>query len=38
MVVRDPSASTVIGAVLIVAIPLTAAWLINRTLRARAAA
>jgi phospholipase D1/2 len=37
MVVRDPSPSTIIGAVLIVAIPLTLAWVINRSLRARAA-
>jgi hypothetical protein len=38
MVVRDPSPSSVIAAVLIVAIPLTLAWAINRSLRARAAA
>jgi uncharacterized membrane protein YdjX (TVP38/TMEM64 family) len=38
MVVRDPSPSSVIAAVLIVAIPLTLAWAINRSLRERAAA
>jgi uncharacterized membrane protein YdjX (TVP38/TMEM64 family) len=37
-VLRSPSPATVAGAVLIVSIPLTLAWLINRTLRARSAA
>lgn len=31
--VRDPSPATVIGAALIVSVPLTLAWFINRTLR-----
>ena len=31
--VRDPSPATLLGAVLIVSVPLTLAWFINRTLR-----
>jgi len=38
MVIRSPSPATVAGAILIVSIPLTLAWLINRSLRARSAA
>ena len=38
MVLRSPSPSTLLGAALIVSVPLTLAWLINRTLRARSAA
>jgi uncharacterized membrane protein YdjX (TVP38/TMEM64 family) len=38
MVLRSPSPETVATAVLIVSVPLTLAWLINRTLRARSAA
>ena len=38
MVLRSPSPATIVGAVLIVSVPLTVAWLINRTLRARSAA
>jgi len=38
MVFRSPSPATIVGAVLIVSVPLTAAWLINRTLRARSTA
>jgi phospholipase D1/2 len=37
MVLRSPSPSTIAAAVLIVSIPLTLAWLINRTLRQRSA-
>jgi phospholipase D1/2 len=33
MVLRSPSPATVVGAVLIVSVPVTLAWLINRTLR-----
>ena len=33
MALRSPSPSTVIGAILMVSIPLTLAWLINRALR-----
>ncbi len=35
MALRSPSPSTVIGAILMVSIPLTLAWLINRSLRTR---
>jgi uncharacterized membrane protein YdjX (TVP38/TMEM64 family) len=38
MVLRSPSPSTVFGAALLVSIPLTLAWLINRSLRTRSAA
>src|SRR5262245_18831108 len=38
MVLRSPSPETVATAALIVGIPLTLAWLINRSLRARSAA
>jgi uncharacterized membrane protein YdjX (TVP38/TMEM64 family) len=38
MVFRSPSPATILAAVLIVSIPLTAAWLINRTLRTRSTA
>ena len=38
MVLRSPSPSTVLGAALLVSIPLTLAWLINRSLRTRSAA
>jgi phospholipase D1/2 len=38
MVLRSPSPATVIGAILIVSIPLTLAWLINRSLRPRSTA
>ena len=38
MVLRSPSPATVIGAILIVSIPLTLAWLINRSLRLRSTA
>jgi uncharacterized membrane protein YdjX (TVP38/TMEM64 family) len=38
MVLRSPSPETVATAALIVSIPLTLAWLINRSLRARSAA
>jgi phospholipase D1/2 len=38
MVLRSPSAATVAGAVLIVSIPLTLAWVLNRSLRARSTA
>jgi phospholipase D1/2 len=38
MVLRSPSPVTIVGAVLIVSIPLTLAWLINRSLRARSTA
>ena len=37
-VLRRPSPATVIGAVLIVSIPLTLAWALNRSLRARSPA
>jgi uncharacterized membrane protein YdjX (TVP38/TMEM64 family) len=37
-VLRSPSPATVIGAMLIVSVPLTVAWLINRTLRQRTTA
>jgi uncharacterized membrane protein YdjX (TVP38/TMEM64 family) len=35
MVFRSPSPATIVGAILLVSIPLTLAWLINRTLRLR---
>jgi uncharacterized membrane protein YdjX (TVP38/TMEM64 family) len=38
MVLRSPSPATVVGAILIVSIPLTLAWLINRSLRPRSTA
>ena len=38
MVLRSPSPATIGTAALLVGIPLTLAWLLNRTLRARAAA
>lgn len=38
MVLRSPSPETVIGAILLVSIPLTLAWLINRSLRQRSTA
>jgi len=38
MVLRSPSPATVVGALLLVSIPLTLAWLINRTLRPRSTA
>lgn len=38
MVLRSPSPATIAGAILIVSIPLTLAWLINRSLRMRSAA
>jgi uncharacterized membrane protein YdjX (TVP38/TMEM64 family) len=38
MVLRSPSPSTVLGAALLVSVPLTVAWLINRSLRTRSAA
>jgi uncharacterized membrane protein YdjX (TVP38/TMEM64 family) len=38
MVLRSPSPETLATAALIVSVPLTLAWLINRTLRARSAA
>ena len=38
MVLRSPSPATIVGAILIVSIPLTLAWLINRSLRPRSTA
>jgi uncharacterized membrane protein YdjX (TVP38/TMEM64 family) len=38
VVLRSPSPATVVAALLIVSIPLTLAWFINRSLRARSAA
>jgi phospholipase D1/2 len=38
MALRSPSPATVIGAILMVSIPLTLAWLINRSLRPRSTA
>ncbi len=38
MVLRSPSPATIVGAILLVSIPLTLAWLINRTLRPRSTA
>jgi phospholipase D1/2 len=38
MALRSPSPATVVGAILIVSIPLTLAWLINRSLRPRSTA
>ena len=38
MALRSPSPATVVGAILIVSIPLTLAWLINRSLRQRSTA
>ncbi len=38
MALRSPSASTVLGAILLVSIPLTLAWVINRSLRQRSTA
>jgi hypothetical protein len=38
MVLRSPSPATILGAILLVSIPLTLAWLINRTLRPRSTA
>ena len=38
MVLRSPSPATIVGALLLVSIPLTLAWLINRTLRPRSTA
>jgi phospholipase D1/2 len=38
MVLRSPSPATIAGAILIVSIPLTLAWLINRSLRQRSTA
>lgn len=38
MALRSPSPSTVAGAILLVSIPLTLAWLINRSLRTRSTA
>jgi hypothetical protein len=38
VVLRSPSPETVAAGILIVSIPLTLAWLINRSLRARSAA
>lgn len=38
MALRSPSPSTVLGAILLVSIPLTLAWLINRSLRQRSTA
>jgi uncharacterized membrane protein YdjX (TVP38/TMEM64 family) len=38
VVLRSPSPATIAGALLIVSIPLTLAWLINRSLRARSTA
>lgn len=38
MALRSPSPATIVGAILIVSIPLTLAWLINRSLRPRSTA
>ena len=38
MVLRSPSPAMIVGAILIVSIPLTLAWLINRSLRPRSTA
>ena len=38
MALRSPSPATILGAILLVSIPLTLAWLINRTLRQRSTA
>ena len=38
MALRSPSPATIVGAILIVSIPLTLAWLINRSLRQRSTA
>jgi uncharacterized membrane protein YdjX (TVP38/TMEM64 family) len=38
MVLRSPSPAMIVGAILIVSIPLTLAWLINRSLRTRSTA